>query len=161
MIGLTPMTDTEYNNFLEILVSGYAEDNIESGRWSKEVAFKRSKTELDKDLPQGLETPNNHILIIRNMKMGIGVGHLWVKITENFGEKSAWISDVYIIPEFRRRGFAKAAFKSLDIFSKKLGVTSIGLHVFSHNDAAQALYRKLGYDTTGINMIKKLPINND
>jgi ribosomal protein S18 acetylase RimI-like enzyme len=39
---------------------------------------------------------------------------------------------------------------------RELGVTGIGLHVFAHNPGAQALYAKLGYNVTSINMRKNL-----
>jgi hypothetical protein len=34
--------------------------------------------------------------------------------------------------------------------------SSIGLHVFGDNLGAHALYAKLGYGVTGINMLKRL-----
>ena len=40
--------------------------------------------------------------------------------------------------------------------ARELGVDDIALHVFAHNEAAQALYRALGYLTTGINMRKRI-----
>ena len=33
---------------------------------------------------------------------------------------------------------------------------SISLHVFGHNRVARALYEKLGYETTNVNMTEKL-----
>ena len=38
----------------------------------------------------------------------------------------------------------------------KLGLSSIGLHVFSQNIGAQTSYRKLGYGVTSVNMLKHL-----
>ena len=37
-----------------------------------------------------------------------------------------------------------------------MGLQSIGLHVFSQSVGAQALYMSLGYQVTGINMLKQL-----
>ena len=37
-----------------------------------------------------------------------------------------------------------------------LGVQRIGLHVFGHNTGAQALYARLGYGVTGLNLLKPL-----
>lgn len=37
------------------------------------------------------------------------------------------------------------------------GLTGIALHVFGQNTGAQALYQKLGYLPTNINMFKQLP----
>ena len=38
-----------------------------------------------------------------------------------------------------------ADFAALEPLVRNLGLSSIGLHVFSNNAGAQALYRKLGY----------------
>lgn len=39
---------------------------------------------------------------------------------------------------------------------RQVGLRRIGLHVFGHNAAAQALYRKVGYEVTNINMAKNV-----
>ena len=39
----------------------------------------------------------------------------------------------------------------------RLGLQGIALHVFGHNTGAQALYGKLGYVPTNINMFKAVP----
>ena len=40
--------------------------------------------------------------------------------------------------------------------ARGLGLRDIGLHVFAHNDGAQALYHALGYEVTGLNMRKAM-----
>ena len=37
------------------------------------------------------------------------------------------------------------------------GLSGIALHVFGHNREARALYRKLGYVATNINLYKPVP----
>ena len=39
---------------------------------------------------------------------------------------------------------------------QKRGLAGIALHVFGHNTGAQALYHRLGFVTTNINMFKQL-----
>ncbi len=87
---------------------------------------------------------------------GHSVGYIWFAVVEKNGLKSAFIYDVEIKPEYRRQGFARAAFEQLEIKVLELGLTNIGLHVFAHNLEAQSLYSKLGYSVTGINMLKNL-----
>lgn len=50
-------------------------------------------------------------------------------------------------------GYARRALQALEAAAKR-GVTRIDLHVYSHNPSAIALYQKVGYRTTGLNMRK-------
>ena len=42
------------------------------------------------------------------------------------------------------------------VYALARGLTSVELHVLSHNAVAQALYRSLGYGVTGFHMLKPL-----
>ncbi len=46
------------------------------------------------------------------------------------------------------------AFQALEIKVRELGLHTIALHVFGHNHAARAMYEKLGYITTNVQMLK-------
>ncbi|MBC7620567.1 MAG: GNAT family N-acetyltransferase [Candidatus Saccharibacteria bacterium] len=59
-------------------------------------------------------------------------------------------------PAHRRPGHAVAAFAALEKQVLALGLSGMGLHVFAHNTAAHALYAKLGFAATNINMFKVL-----
>jgi len=48
------------------------------------------------------------------------------------------------------------ALRALEQEVARLGLTGIALHVFGHNTQAQSLYRKLGYETTNINLFKPI-----
>ena len=48
------------------------------------------------------------------------------------------------------------AFLAVEAEARRLGLAGIGLHVFGHNTGAQALYAKLGYVPTHINLYKPL-----
>lgn len=159
MTVLVPMSAQAYVPYLEAAVAGYAKDNVESGRWPEEGALARSQADFDSSLPQGLETPNNYLFEIKATEAGPAVGVLWFAVEEKHGLRSAFVYDVEIAPEFRRQGHAEAAFEALERLVRALGLSSIGLHVFGHNPAAQALYGKLGYGVTGINMRKNLGAN--
>jgi len=51
--------------------------------------------------------------------------------------------------EQRRRGIGRALMEAAEEWARTAGVTKIELHVFPHNDAAQGLYRELGYEQEG------------
>ena len=64
--------------------------------------------------------------------------------------------DIVIDEPYRRRGYGQAAMLALEDSVRSLGLRGIALHVFGHNTAARALYERLGYTVTNINMAKRL-----
>lgn len=153
---LQPMTEAAFRHFCERAVADYAEENVAAGRWPAQGALERSRQEHDRLLPQGLATPGQHLFSIRDTAQGVDVGSLWLAVTEHPGGRSGYIYDIVIAPAHRRRGHARAAFVALEAVARELGLGDIGLHVFAHNEGAQALYRGLGYQVTGLNMRKVL-----
>ncbi|MBC8352065.1 MAG: GNAT family N-acetyltransferase [Planctomycetes bacterium] len=148
------MSDEAFTSYFENAVVGYAKDNIEAGRWPQVGAYERSRADFEESLPQGLQTPNNHLFEIVSKENGTSVGVLWFAVVEQHGIKSAFVYDIEIEPQYRRKGFAEAACNALESRVRELGLTNIGLHVFGNNMGAQALYKKLGFRVTGLNMLK-------
>ena len=153
---LTPMTQDAFASYREAAVRAYAQDNVAAGRWPEEGAMARSADDFAESLPQGLQTPENHLFEIRDAATGGVVGALWFAVVVKHGIKSAFVYDFEVQPGHRRRGHGRAAFVALESLVKALGLSSIGLHVFGHNPQAQALYQSLGYGVTGVNMLKHL-----
>jgi ribosomal protein S18 acetylase RimI-like enzyme len=145
-----------YDAYFQAAVAGYAEDNVASSRWPREGALERSRADLESSLPQGLATPDNYLFEIKVTETGSAVGVLWFAVEERHGIRSAFVYDIEIKPECRRQGHAARAFQALEPLVAALGLSTIGLHVFGHNPGAQALYAKLGYAVTGLNMAKHL-----
>lgn len=156
MTVLSPMRDTFFPQFFEQLASDYASENVRSGRWSQENALERSQSETARLLPQGIATPDNYLFEIQTDVGGETAGYIWFAVSERQGERSAFIYEVSVFSEFRRQGHARAAFLQLEKKVRELGLKSIGLNVFYHNSAAQALYTSLGYAATNLTMVKML-----
>ncbi len=156
MTLLRPMRAEAYEAYLQAAISSYADDNVAAGRWPVDGAWERSRTDFQDSLPQGLATPNNYLFEIWAQSNGPIVGYLWFAEVTQHGLRSAYVYDLEVKPEHRHQGYAEAAFKALEVLVAKLGLSRIGLHVFGHNIGAQALYAKLGYGVTGINMAKAL-----
>jgi len=49
------------------------------------------------------------------------------------------------------------ALQALEVEASLLGLAGAALQVFGYNEGAIALYRKLGFEPTNINMYKALP----
>jgi ribosomal protein S18 acetylase RimI-like enzyme len=156
MTVLVPLLLEAFPAYLESSVVGYAHSNVEARRWPLEGAVERSLADFNLLLPQGLATPDHFIFEIKAESASSVVGHLWMAIETRHGLRSAFVYDLEIAPEFRRQGHARRAFLALEKVVAELGIDHIGLHVFSFNVGAQALYESLGYQATGINMQKSL-----
>ena len=157
MSVLRPITDSEYNAWLEIVVPEYAEDKVASGQWSAESALELSRKEYSELLPRGKDTENNYLYTVLSVE-GNPVGTLWFVAKDRADRRIAYVYDIYVAPEHRRCGHAFRAFQALESEVARLQLTGIALHVFGHNQAAQALYVKLGYVATNINMFKPVVI---
>jgi ribosomal protein S18 acetylase RimI-like enzyme len=152
---LRPITEDEFATWLETVVPEYAADKVASGQWPKETAVELSRKEYSELLPQGRATENNHLFTVFADSTE-PVGTLWFVVKERASKKIAYVYDIVIAPEHRRNGHAFRAFDALEKEAARMGLTGIALHVFGHNHAAQALYAKLGYVATNINMFKPL-----
>lgn len=153
---LRPMTEAAFERYRAGAVQHYAEVNVAAGRWPAEGALARSEEAHRGLLPQGRATPGQHLFTVHDAVDGAEVGVLWLAVTEHPGGRSGYVYDVEIAASHRRRGHARAAFAALEEVAREMGLSDIGLHVFAYNTGAQALYRSLGYETTGINMQKRI-----
>jgi ribosomal protein S18 acetylase RimI-like enzyme len=150
------MREVAFVDYLASSISSYAEQGIASGRWTAESALVNAKAEYANLLPQGLHTANNRLFEIRETNGHETVGYLWFAIQEKYGSKVAYVFDLRIDEQHRRKGHARRAFLALEEMASDLNLSSISLHVFWQNVGAQALYRRLGYSETGINMRKNI-----
>lgn len=73
-----------------------------------------------------------------------------------FPGKSAHIDDLYVSPEFRRRGVATALYREAERRGRAAGADKITLMVWAFNEDALGFYRKLGMDISFYQMESKL-----
>jgi diamine N-acetyltransferase len=59
--------------------------------------------------------------------------------------RDAFIDELYIEPEFRRRGYGRQAMEFVAERARELGVAAVHLEVDRGNEAGMALYRRAGY----------------
>ncbi len=157
---LRPMTRPEYAAWLAATIPAYAADKVASGQWAEDAALELSTKEYGELLPQGPETPENHLFTILDEK-ATPVGVLWFAVKTKFDARIAFVFDVTVLEGRRRQGHAKRALIALEEEVRKLGLSGIALHVFGHNTGAQALYAKLGYQPTNISLFKPIGLTVD
>jgi ribosomal protein S18 acetylase RimI-like enzyme len=156
MTILVPMTEPEFSDYLAFAIPDFAKDKIESGQWAPADALELSRKGYAESLPQGLATPDNFLFTVRDGLSPKGIGMLWFAAQQRGTQRVAFVYDVSIDPEHQRKGHASRAFSALEVEVQKRGLAGIALHVFGQNTGAQALYHKLGFVTTNINMFKQL-----
>ena len=153
MPEIRPLVDVEYAAWKHESIAAYARDKVESGAWDDYDAVEKATQEFESLLPQGLSTRDNHLFAVLASD-GTYVGVLWFAVKDRAKARIAYIYNIEILPEHRRKGHAQQALLALEEEVRRLGLQGVALHVFGHNTAAQALYTKLGYAPTNINMYK-------
>ncbi|WP_189058176.1 GNAT family N-acetyltransferase [Deinococcus daejeonensis] len=139
MLHLRPMDAGAFARFLARAVPEYAAEKVRSGQWSPEEAQARSEREFQDLLPQGPDTPDNILYTLHDPHEDADVGVLWYALQRTPHATTAFIYEVEVFEAYRRRGYATQAFTRLEA-----------------DAAARALYEKLGYHATNINMRKEL-----
>ena len=88
--------------------------------------------------------------------VGITRATLWNKSGMIEGIKTVCLDNIYILPEARRKGIAKALFQAVEAWAKQQGAVRLDLHVWDFNRDAIALYKAMGMDFQYHVMEKKL-----
>lgn len=153
---IRPLAEAEYAAWMDDVVPGYAADKVASGAWREDEALEKSREEYHALLPQGRVTPDNHLYSIDDDE-GRHVGVLWIAVQSRGAERIGYVYDLMVWPAHQRRGHAERAMREAEDEARRLGLVGIALHVFGHNKAARALYEKLGYEPTNLNLYKPLP----
>ncbi len=156
MIELVPMTQQDFDAYLEWSIPLYGEEMVQAGYWTAEQAAEKSRKEMTELLPQGLSTPDQFLFIVREVQSGEKVGLIWLGVHNRQAGPVGFIYDFLIEERARRQGYGTQTLLAAEEKVRQLGLSSIGLHVFGFNKPAIALYEKLGYEMASIQMRKKL-----
>jgi ribosomal protein S18 acetylase RimI-like enzyme len=148
---LDEMNSSEFKKYFNYAIRNYADEHVKAGNWDEQDSINKATKEFEKLLPDGEKTVNNKLFIIRDEDQEVGV--FW--LAQQSDEKG-FIYDINIWEGYQGRGYGKQAMQEIELVAKKLGLKSIGLHVFGHNQVARGLYKKLGYIETNIKMEKTI-----
>lgn len=156
MVRLVPMTEQEFEDFMVISMRDQAQGQVQAGDWRAEEAESNIQALRSQFLPAGLATPGHSFLTVEEVATAAPVGGLWYLVEEEDGKRQLFVVDIQIHDPYRRRGYGSQAFTAMEETAREMGVTTISLHVFTHNHPARAMYEKLGYAGTGAAMSKEL-----
>lgn len=152
---LKPMNEKELNEYLGHSLKKFALEQVKAGNWKEEEAEQNARAQFEQLFPEGLST-KEHILFSVHHE-GEPIGILWVYIQDKNQEKQAYIYDIELDEDQRGKGLGKATMLALEEYAKSENIKQIRLHVFAHNQRAIALYKKVGYEMTNHQMLKRLP----
>jgi len=154
VIHLRKMTEDEYLSYLATSLPNYAEEKMKGEGLSKEDALKVAQDSFARLLPLGIKTENQFLFSVIHNDSQKKIGTLWFA-KKNEGAKSyAFIYDIILSAEVRGQGLGKELLSLTQGEIQKLGLNSMGLHVFGHNTVAINLYEKMGFRTTNRIMVK-------
>jgi ribosomal protein S18 acetylase RimI-like enzyme len=153
---LINLSEKDFNEYLENAVVLYAEDKVRAGNFSPEKALELSRKGYDELLSDGVNTKDHLLFSIFDSSKNEKIGIIWIKLNSKNDIRDVWLYDFLIFEKYRRQGFGKKSIELLEEKTKELGFYKISLHVFGHNEAAIALYKKMGFEITNINMSKFL-----
>ncbi len=147
------MTQSEYDEWLPGAVDDYARHHVEAGSMPADEAQRMSEKQFADLLPDGVSTPEHHVLIPD--VDGDAVGLLWLHIPSD-DAPTAFIYDVVVDPARRGTGLGRAVMLAGEQYAVARGAVSMRLHVFGSNTVARHLYTSLGYEETNVMMAKSL-----
>jgi GNAT superfamily N-acetyltransferase len=148
------MTASEFEHFLSRSIPEYADEKVKAGNWTTEEALERSRASHGELLPDGLNSPRQHLFTIESD--GRVAGRVWLCSDPTIAGGAGFIYDLFVEEAFRRQGVATAAMTLLEREARRLGLRALALHVFGFNVPARSLYQKLGYEITNVNMAKPI-----
>lgn len=159
MLSLRAMRPDEYPDFLDYFIPDYAIEIAANYNLEEAAAKNRAISEIEQDLPQGVDTPGHTLTCIIDTHTGVEhlLGYLWYRIDTKKSE--LFIYDFYVFPSEQGKGYGKEAMKLLEEAAAQSGVKQIKLRVAANNSRAKKLYDACGFHVTGINMSKNIIVS--
>jgi ribosomal protein S18 acetylase RimI-like enzyme len=150
------MTDEYFAAYVERSIPSYAAEHVKAGNWTEAEALDKARASFDELLPMGVATQDNFLYTVEETQSGETVGLIWFRVDRSKIEPEAFVYDLLICADFRRRGYGRAAMEAMIGELRGLGVHRVALHVFGHNSGAIDFYRSLGFETADLVMAKRL-----
>lgn len=76
--------------------------------------------------------------------IGIAGATLWNESGMIKGLKTVCLDNIYVLPEYRRRGIAAKLFEQVENWAREREAVRLDLHTWEFNQGAIALYREMG-----------------
>jgi|GEM_PF-124137 len=154
-VRLVTMAEVDFGRYLAAAIPEYAQEHVRAGNWDAAEAPENAAKAFHSLLPDGVATENQYLYSIEDEERAAVVGMIWFGVFSH-NRSRAFICDFAIDEAFRGQGYGTAALRAVEEKVRDLGLGRIALHVFGHNRVARALYEKMGYHVTDLDMAKEL-----
>jgi len=139
---LKPMTEEAFEHYFQDKIRRYTEVLSENIHEQGEEPSVKALKQLNNLLPKGIHTLNHSLF---NIRLGNKeIGYVWLKIEEE--KKSAFLYEIYLLEEFRAKGYGTNTMKSIEELLQQKDIVYFKLHVFGSNTGARKLYEELGFE---------------
>jgi ribosomal protein S18 acetylase RimI-like enzyme len=119
------------------LMRGYYRDD---GLTFDELRAKTSMERLLSDATLGF------VVLAEVGAQTVGYAAACLSYSLEFGGRDAFLDELFVLPDYRRRGFARQLLREVATAAQRQGVIALHLEVDRDNDMAQRLYTSLGYE---------------
>ena len=139
----------DYEYWLETTYAGFSITYGQNGMLAEEEIRNRFEDFCNKEKEVMNPAKSDYTIFVIETKEREYAGILWLQEREKFLDYQgsiAWICNIYIEPEYRKRGLATEMLELAEKWAKKLGLQHIALHVAKTNVKARRLYEKNHYD---------------
>ena len=154
-IAVTPMSHEVFMEYKAYAIREWARDSVKGGARNMEHALEWAGTLIDGLLPGDESTANHHLFSITHEEHG-KIGYFWMEEVGNV----IHARDFEIYAQHRGKGYARLAVSALQALRPAYPhINKVKLEVHAHNKVALELYRKLGFQTYQLVMVKDIMKN--
>lgn len=155
LVDSREISETEFSDLKNLWTRDYADSFSGSGLMDHETATNRAMELWTKTFDEGAKTNGHLIKTLIDYESKKAVGFIWVSQFYPT-QKNCFLSYLHVFLEFRRKGYGKAAMKTMGDYLRKKGIKEMRLNVFADNPAARALYSSIGFSEALITLRKEL-----
>jgi ribosomal protein S18 acetylase RimI-like enzyme len=147
------MTEADYAAYVPRATEAYAVEVARNNLVSEEEGLARSRRSFETELPDGIHTPDQRLLIAEDAA-GELVGYLW--LARKPETDTVFIYDIEVVAERRGEGFGRSLMEHVEVEGRAMGLSRIELNVHADNEVARSLYESAGYREMRRQMVKLL-----
>ncbi|MCB8044141.1 GNAT family N-acetyltransferase [Microbacterium oxydans] len=151
-VDVSPMIPERFPTFAAASEEGFANDLVESGRYTPGGGARRVASSDDRRASR--RTRHRGAGALHRLRRRDGGRHPWVGVRQREGRPHVFVLDIEVAAEHRRRGYGRELMHAVEREARRLGADSIGLHVFGFNTGAIDLYEQLGYRRTEESLLR-------
>lgn len=147
-LRLVPIDLDRFPAWVARSITEYEADLVKTGLAPSD-AHLRAAASMVAEFPEGAPSAENAVFDLV-AEDNATVGYLWVGRDRSDDATAWWVWDIVVDESQRGLGHGRAAMQLAETYARSLGAKTLGLSVFSFNNAARGLYESLGYDATSV-----------